>query len=84
VVFRFALHVPLAKVLGAFAGLRTAEAHGLRLADVDFLRAVVYPKAQYPARPPKTKTSRTPIPVPVSLIEQCSARVAAYGRMKLC
>jgi integrase len=70
----------LAVVLGAFVGLRLAEACGLRVADVDFLRAVVYPKVQYPARPLKTKTSRTPIPVPVSLIEQCSAQIAAYGR----
>ena len=38
------------------------------------------PKVQYPARPLKTKTSRTPIPVPLSLIEQCSAQITAYGR----
>lgn len=47
--------------------------------DVDFLRAVVYPKVQYPARPLKTKTSKTPVPVPASLIEQCSIQIAAYG-----
>lgn len=70
----------LAVVLGAFVGLRLAEACGLRVGDVDFLRGVVYPKVQYPARPLKTKTSRTPIPVPVSLVEQCSAQIAAYGR----
>jgi len=68
----------LAVVLGAFVELRLAEAWGLRVADVDFLRAVVYPKVQYPARP--LKTSRTPIPVPLSLIEQCSAQITAYGR----
>jgi integrase len=39
----------LAVVLGAFVGLRLAEACGLRVADVDFPRAVVYPKVQYPA-----------------------------------
>jgi integrase len=48
----------LAVVLGAFVGLRLAEACCLRVADVDFLRAVVYPKVQYPARSLKTKTSR--------------------------
>ena len=70
----------LAVVLGAFVGLRLAEACGLRVEDVDFLRAIIYPKVQYPARPLKTKTSRTPVPVPASLIEQCSIQVAAYGR----
>ena len=70
----------LAVVLGAFVGLRLAEACGLRVEDVDFLRAVVYPKVQYPARPLKSKTSKTPVPVPVSLVEQCSAQITAYGR----
>src|SRR5580693_10089743 len=28
----------------------------------------------------KSKTSKTPVPVPVSLVEQCSAKIAAYGR----
>jgi integrase len=70
----------LVVVLGAFVGLRLAEACGLRGADVDFLRAIVNPKVQYPARPLKTKTSKTPVPVPASLIEQCSIQVAAYGR----
>jgi len=53
---------------------------GLRVEDVDFLRAVVYPKVQYPARPLKTKTSKTPVPVPASLVEQCSVQITAYGR----
>ena len=57
-----------------------AEACGLRVEDVDFLRAVVHPKVQYPARPLKSKTSKTPVPVPVSLVEQCSAQITAYGR----
>ena len=74
----------LAVVLGAFVGLRLAEACGLRVEDVDFLRAVVYPKVQYPARPLKSKTSKTPVPVPVSLVEQCSAQITAYGRHRLC
>ena len=46
-------------VLGAFAGLRLAEECGLRVEDVDFLRAFVYPKVQYPTRPLTSKTSRT-------------------------
>jgi integrase len=35
---------------------------------------------QYPAKPLKTKTSMTPVPVPASLIEQCSIQITAYGR----
>lgn len=70
----------LAVILGAFVGLRLAEACGLRVEDIDFLRAVVFPKVQYPAKPLKTKISKTPVPVPASLIEQCSAQINAYGR----
>jgi integrase len=54
-------------LLGAFAGLRLAEACGLRVADVDFMRGVIAPAVQYPAEPLKTEISRTPIPVPRSL-----------------
>lgn len=70
----------LAVLLGAFVGLRLAEACGLRVEDVDFLRAVVHPKVQYKARSLKTKISKTPVPVPAPLIEQCSIQIAAYGR----
>ena len=70
----------LAVLLGAFVGLRLAEACGLRIEDIDFFRAVIYPKLQYPARPLKTKISQTPIPVPVSLIAECSSQISAYGR----
>jgi integrase len=68
----------LAIVLGAFVGLRLAEACGLRVEDVDFLRTVVYPKVQYPARPLKSNMSKAP--VPAFLVEQCSAQITAYGR----
>ena len=47
---------------------------------MDCSQAVVYPKVQYPARPLKTKTSRTSIPVPASLIAECSSQITAYGR----
>jgi len=36
---------------GAFAGLRVAEACGLRTADMDFMRGVAHPAVQYPAEP---------------------------------
>ena len=48
---------------------------------MDCSRAVVYPKVQYPARPLKTKTSRTPIPVPAVRL-RASLRASAttiYG-----
>lgn len=52
-----------AVLLGAFAGLRVAEACGLRVIDVDFMRGVIHPAVQYPAEPLKTEISRTAIPV---------------------
>jgi integrase len=60
-------HLRPAILLGAFAGLRTAEACGLRVADVDFMRGVISPAVQYPEQPLKSETSRTAIPVPKSL-----------------
>jgi integrase len=54
-------------LLGAFCGLRVAEACGLRTEDVDFLRGVVTPAVQYPAKPLKTKSSKWPIPIPREL-----------------
>jgi len=54
-------------------GLRCAEACGLRVADVDFMRGVIHPRVQYPAEPLKTATSRTPVPIPRSLAMDLSA-----------
>ena len=56
-------HLRPAILLGAFAGLRLAEACGLRVADVDFMRGVVSAVVQYPAQPLKTETSRTAVPM---------------------
>ncbi|GAA4098821.1 site-specific integrase [Actinomadura miaoliensis] len=67
-----------AVLLGAFAGLRVAEACGLRVADVDFMRGVICPAVQYPAEPLKTEVSQTPVPIPQSLAAELSAHVAAY------
>jgi integrase len=66
-------------LLAAFAGLRLAEVCGIRVEDVDFLRGVVRPTVQHPAEELKTKTSRTPIPIPKDLAEALSAHVAAYS-----
>jgi integrase len=60
-------HLRAAILLGAFAGLRCAEACGLRVADVDFMRGVISPAVQFPAEELKTEISRTAIPVPRSL-----------------
>lgn len=72
-------HLRAAVLLGAFAGLRLAEACGLRVADVDFMRGLVAPAVQYPAEPLKTETSKTPIPIPQSLALELSAHVAKTG-----
>lgn len=63
-------------LLGAFAGLRVAEVCGLRVGDVDFLRAVITPAVQYPAEDLKTDESKAPIPVARELVEALSATMA--------
>jgi integrase len=67
-----------AVLLGAFAGLRVAEACGLRVADVDFMRGIVHPRVQYPAEQLKTEISRTPVPVPQSLALELAAHVERW------
>ena len=71
-------HLRAAVLLGAFAGLRLAEACGLRVVDVDFMRGVVSPAVQYPAEPLKTETSQTPVPIPQTLALELSAHVARW------
>jgi integrase len=51
-----------AVLLGALAGLRVAEACGLRVTDVDFVAGMVHPLVQYPAEELKTETSQTAVP----------------------
>lgn len=67
-----------AVLLAAFAGLRVAEACGLRVADVDFMRAVITPALQYPAEPLKTEISRTPIPISRTLANTLAAHVGRW------
>ncbi len=66
-------------MLGAFAGLRVAEACGLRVADVDFMRGIVHPVQQYPADPLKTEISRSPIPIPSELALMLSAHLQEFS-----
>jgi integrase len=65
-------------LLGAFAGLRIAEACGLRVTDVDFMRGIISPAVQYPAGELKTEISRTAIPVPQSLALELAAHVQQH------
>jgi integrase len=71
-------HLKVAVLLGAFAGLRVAEAAGLRVSDVDFIRGVVHPKQQWPDKPLKTDGSDKPIPIPQDLALLLSASVQKY------
>jgi len=71
-------HLRVAVLLGAFAGLRVAEAAGLRVSDVDFIRGVVHPKQQWPDKPLKTDGSDQPIPIPQDLALLLSASVQKY------
>jgi integrase len=71
-------HLRAAVLLGAFAGLRLAEACGLRVVDVDFMRGIIAPAVQYPSEPLKTETSKTAVPIPQSLALELSAHVARW------
>jgi integrase len=62
-----------AVLLGAFAGLRVAEACGLRVDDVDFMRGVITPAVQHPTDPLKTDTAKTPIPIPRAMTLELAA-----------
>lgn len=72
----FPIGLQPAVLLGAFVGLRLAEAAALRPDDVDFMRGVVSPAIQWPADPLKSEMSRTPIPIPNDLALLLSAAVA--------
>lgn len=75
----FPEHLQPAVLLGAFVGLRTAEAVGLRVTDVDFMRGVVRPVVQRAGEELKTEISRTPLPIPQELALELSAAVARWG-----
>lgn len=71
-------HMAAAVLLGAFAGLRVAEACGLRPGDVDFMRAVIHPAVQYPAEDLKTEMSRTAVPIAQSMALELAAHVRRW------
>jgi integrase len=66
-------------LLGAFAGLRVAEAVALRVQDVDFMRGIITPTVQYPAEPLKTKASKEPVPIPSDLAVLLNRNPAELG-----
>src|SRR5699024_10285396 len=72
-------HFRAAILLGAFAGLRVSEAVALRTSDVDFVRAVVHPRVQYPDEELKTGTSKTPVPIPEELARMLASHVQVFG-----
>lgn len=63
-------------LLGAFAGLRVAEACGLRVEDVDLIAREIRPAVQYPAEPLKTEMSRETIPIADALVNLLRQQVA--------
>jgi integrase len=67
-----------AVLLGAFVGLRDAEACGLRVEHVDFMRGVVHPTLQYPDLELKSDMSRIPVPIPRELALTLSAHVRQW------
>jgi integrase len=67
-----------AVLLGAFAGLRLAEACGHRTEDTDFMRGVIRPRYQYPAEELKTDYSKTPVPVGAEMALQLAAHVKQW------
>jgi integrase len=68
-----------AVLLGAFAGLRVAEAVALRVTDIDFLRGIIKPEIQYPDFELKTEESKTPIPIPNELCLELSRNPNKWG-----
>ncbi|MGN6600694.1 MAG: site-specific integrase [Actinomycetes bacterium] len=67
-----------AVLLGAFAGLRIAEACGVRVADVDFMRGVITPAVQWPGEELKTATSRQPVPIPEQMALTLAGQVQRW------
>lgn len=66
-------------LLGAFAGLRVAEAVALRVEDLDFMRGVITPAIQYPHEPLKSETSKTPVPIPRELAVMLNSNPSILG-----
>lgn len=68
-----------AVLLGAFAGLRVAEAVALRVSDVDWMRGIITPAIQYPGVELKTEESKNPIGIPQDLSLELSKNHTKWG-----
>ena len=75
----FAEHQRPAVLLGAFAGPRTAEVVGLRVADLDFEDLAVCPVQQAGGVELKTAMSKTPVPIPAELVGELAASIEKFG-----
>jgi integrase len=76
----FPARMRLSVVLGTFVGLRLAEACGLRVEDVDFPPGGRPSQGSVPGPAAEVQDVNDAGPRPVSLVEQCSAQITAYGR----
>lgn len=70
-------HIKPAILTGAFMGTRLAEAGGLMIDDLDLMRGIWMPAAQYPAIDLKTATAKTPVSFAQSLALELAAHIKA-------
>lgn len=78
----FPAHLRAAVLLGAFVGVREAEACGMVVADLDLMRGVWTPRAQYPADPLKTAVSRTPVAFGQTLALELAAHLQTTADLR--
>lgn len=71
-----------AVLLGAFLGAREAEVGGMRIADLDLMRGVWTPAAQYPATPLKSECSRTPVAFGQTLALELAAHIESTAEVR--
>lgn len=79
----FPEHLRPAILLGAFVGLRVAEAAAAPIEDLDVAAAVFSPTIQYPSEPLKSECSRTPVPVASDAVQELVAAVEKWGGVTL-
>jgi integrase len=75
----FAEHQRPAVLVGAFAGLRTAEVVGLRVIDLDLDDLAICPSQQARGLELKTAMSKTPVPIPAELADELAASIEKFG-----